>query len=141
MNKEATARIKINRLLEDAGWRFFDDRNGPANIQIEPNVKLTEGALDDLGEDFEKTKNGFIDFLLEGKAHDASVDDTARSDLAATTMGYSPASLERLMDENDQDLYRWITGVEPAPEPFSALVDTIARETRQRLEIARRPRS
>jgi len=40
-----------------------------------------------------------IDFLLEGKAHDASVDDTARSDLAATTMGYSPASLERLMDE------------------------------------------
>ena len=30
--KEAKARIKINRLLEEAGWRFFDDENGPANI-------------------------------------------------------------------------------------------------------------
>jgi len=36
---EARTRIKINRLLEDAGWRFFDDENGPANIQLEPNVK------------------------------------------------------------------------------------------------------
>jgi type I restriction enzyme R subunit len=26
--KEATARIKINRLLEAAGWRFFDDGIG-----------------------------------------------------------------------------------------------------------------
>lgn len=62
--KEAAARIKINRLLEAAGWRFFDDSDGPANIQLEPNVKLTETAVDTLGEDFEKTKNGFIDFLL-----------------------------------------------------------------------------
>ena len=30
--KEATARIKINKLLEAAGWRFFPDSNGPANI-------------------------------------------------------------------------------------------------------------
>ncbi len=28
--KEATARIKINRLLEAAGWRFFDDNNRAA---------------------------------------------------------------------------------------------------------------
>lgn len=28
--KEAKARIKINKLLEDAGWRFFDDANGKA---------------------------------------------------------------------------------------------------------------
>ena len=34
--KEATARIKINRLLEAAGWRFFPDANGPANIRLEP---------------------------------------------------------------------------------------------------------
>ncbi len=27
-NKEATARIKVNRLLEAAGWRFFNDDNG-----------------------------------------------------------------------------------------------------------------
>jgi ATP-dependent Zn protease len=40
-----------------------------------------------------------IDFFLETKAHDLSVDDVARADLAATTMGYSPASIERLFDE------------------------------------------
>ncbi len=40
-----------------------------------------------------------IDFFLETKVHDLSVDDTARADLAATTMGYSPASIERLFDE------------------------------------------
>ena len=33
--KEAKARIKINKLLEEAGWRFFDDENGSANIQVE----------------------------------------------------------------------------------------------------------
>jgi ATP-dependent Zn protease len=40
-----------------------------------------------------------IDYLLERKAHDASLEETARDDLAASTMGYSPASLERLLDE------------------------------------------
>lgn len=29
--KEATARIKINRLLEAAGWRFFGDGALPGN--------------------------------------------------------------------------------------------------------------
>lgn len=40
-----------------------------------------------------------IDFFLETKRHDHSLDDVTRDDLAATTMGYSPASLERLFDE------------------------------------------
>ena len=40
-----------------------------------------------------------IDFFLGRKAHDATVDEVARDDLAATTMGYTPASLERLFDE------------------------------------------
>lgn len=62
--KEATARIKINKLLEAAGWRFFADDKGPANIQLEPNVKLKAEDVDSLGEDFEKVKNGYIDFLL-----------------------------------------------------------------------------
>jgi type I restriction enzyme, R subunit len=62
--KEATARIKINKLLEAAGWRFFSDPKGPANIQLEPSVALTKHALDDLGENFEKASKGFIDFLL-----------------------------------------------------------------------------
>jgi len=62
--KEATARIKINKLLEKAGWRFFDDGNRKANIQLEPNVKITESNIDAFGQDFETTKNGFADFLL-----------------------------------------------------------------------------
>ena len=40
-----------------------------------------------------------IDYFLNKKAHDDTMDDQARDDLAATTMGYSPASLERLFDE------------------------------------------
>jgi cell division protease FtsH len=40
-----------------------------------------------------------IDYFLLTKRHDDTVDDVARDDLAATTMGYSPASLERLFDE------------------------------------------
>lgn len=62
--KEATARIKINKLLEAAGWRFFADSTGPANVQLEPSVKLTNQALDALGTDFEKAGKGFVDFLL-----------------------------------------------------------------------------
>lgn len=64
MGKEATARIKINKLLEESGWRFFDDKNGKANISLENNVKLTKSMLDEFGEDFEKKSNGFVDFLL-----------------------------------------------------------------------------
>jgi type I restriction enzyme R subunit len=63
-SKEASARIKINRMLEQAGWRFFDDVNGRANIQLEPSIKVTKQALDALGQNFEKTSRGFIDFLL-----------------------------------------------------------------------------
>ena len=69
-SKEAKARIKINKLLEQAGWRFFDlpagkagNEKGQANISLEPNVKLTQKDIDAFGEDFESTKNGFIDFL------------------------------------------------------------------------------
>jgi type I restriction enzyme R subunit len=62
--KEAAARIKINKLLENAGWRFFPDAKGPANIQLEPSVTLKAQDLDALGENFEKAIKGFIDFLL-----------------------------------------------------------------------------
>ncbi len=63
-SKEAKARLKINKLLEESGWRFFDTEKGQANIQVEPNVKITQKDVDSLGEDFETTKNGFVDFLL-----------------------------------------------------------------------------
>ena len=62
--KEASARIKINKLLEAAGWRFFADEKGPANIQLEPSVTLKAADIDALGQNFEKAKKGFIDFLL-----------------------------------------------------------------------------
>ena len=63
---EASARIKINKLLEEAGWRFFDGPEGPANIQLEVGVKLRPGELDAMGDDFEhiKSKRGVVDFLL-----------------------------------------------------------------------------
>ncbi len=51
--KEAKARIKINKLLEEAGWRFLDDKNGPANIQVEPNIKMTKSQVDAFGDNFD----------------------------------------------------------------------------------------
>jgi type I restriction enzyme R subunit len=62
MQKEASARIKINKLLEESGWRFEADKNGPVNIKLEPGVTYS-----DLGDDFEHEKHGFIDFLLLDK--------------------------------------------------------------------------
>ncbi len=63
-SKEANARIKINHLLENAGWRFFDDEKGQANIQLEPNVKISKKDIDAFGNNFENIKNGFVDYLL-----------------------------------------------------------------------------
>ena len=61
---EATARIKINKLLETAGWRFFSEGDKPANIRLEPSVTIKKSHLDALGEDFDRTTTGFVDFLL-----------------------------------------------------------------------------
>ena len=63
-NKEATARIKINKLLEAAGWRFFAEGKSPPNIQLEPGITIKTPDLDAFGENFEKSSKGFIDFLL-----------------------------------------------------------------------------
>ncbi len=65
--KEAKARIKINKLLEESGWRFDDDEKGKANIQLEAGVKFSE-----LDEDLENAvthdgRRGAIDFLLLDK--------------------------------------------------------------------------
>lgn len=59
MEKEAKARIKINKLLEEAGWRLFNSDKESANVQVETNVKLEE-----LGDDFEQASDGYIDYLL-----------------------------------------------------------------------------
>jgi len=83
MQKEAKARIKINKLLEQSGWRFFDNETGRANIVLENHIKITEKQIDEFGNDFEKLKKGFIDFhllddngflvvVLEAKSEDKS---------------------------------------------------------------------
>lgn len=59
MQKEAKARIKINRLLEEAGWRLLDSPQGRVNVTVEGNVRL-----EDMGDDFEHASRGFIDYLL-----------------------------------------------------------------------------
>lgn len=62
--KEATARIKINKLLEAAGWRFFPEGGKSANICLEPGVTIKRTDLEGLGDDFERIGRGLIDFLL-----------------------------------------------------------------------------
>jgi ATP-dependent Zn protease len=46
-----------------------------------------------------RERRELIDFFLIHKAHDETMDEMARDDLAASTIGYTPASLERLFDE------------------------------------------
>ena len=53
MKNEAHARIKINKLLEEAGWRFFDSEEGKANILLENYVKITQTEVDAWGNDFD----------------------------------------------------------------------------------------
>lgn len=64
MSKEARARIRINQLLQDAGWRFFDTAEGPANILLENYIKITQQQIDAWGNDYEEIKGGSLDFLL-----------------------------------------------------------------------------
>jgi type I restriction enzyme R subunit len=45
-DKEATARIKINKLLEAAGWRFFSEGDASANIRLEPGVTIKSTDLE-----------------------------------------------------------------------------------------------
>ncbi len=62
---EAKARIKINKLLEDAGWRLLDDpQKGLANVILEQHTKGKPGSYDELGDDYENTKSGFTDYTL-----------------------------------------------------------------------------
>lgn len=63
--KEAQARVKINKLLEEAGWRLLDNGSRKANVVLESNVRLLspiEGQ--EIGDDFEKISNGYADYLL-----------------------------------------------------------------------------
>ena len=66
MSSEAQARITINKLLEEAGWRFLPDAQGRReNIVCEHRVtRRTFAPSQDLGKDFENAPNGFVDYVL-----------------------------------------------------------------------------
>ena len=64
MANEASARLKINKLLEEAGWRLNKTDTGPVNVVVEAQAKGAKIEAESLGSDFEKATDGFIDFLL-----------------------------------------------------------------------------
>jgi type I restriction enzyme R subunit len=66
MSSEAQSRITINKLLEEAGWRFLPDAQGQReNIICEHRVtRRTFSSSQDLGKDFEHAPNGFVDYVL-----------------------------------------------------------------------------
>jgi len=66
MPSESQARITINKLLEGAGWRFLPDGQGRReNIICEHRVSgRTFAPNHDLGKDFERAPDGFVDYVL-----------------------------------------------------------------------------
>lgn len=66
MPSEAQARITINKMLEDAGWRFLPDGNGNReNVILEQRLSgRTFAPNADLGNDFERAPEGFVDYVL-----------------------------------------------------------------------------
>ncbi|MDP2966259.1 MAG: DEAD/DEAH box helicase family protein [Pelolinea sp.] len=59
MPTEARARIKINNLLTEAGWRLIDSTAGKANVKLEAAMRM-----DDMGADFERIPRGAADYIL-----------------------------------------------------------------------------
>ena len=52
---EAEARIKINKMLEETGWRLCDNENGRKNVDLETATKVRRN---------EQERKGAIDYLL-----------------------------------------------------------------------------
>ena len=61
---EVTVRIKVNKRLEAAGWRFLAVEGKPANIRQELNVTVKTSAID--------CQNGDSNCLANEVAHRAS---------------------------------------------------------------------
>src|SRR3989441_3075014 len=66
MPSEAQARITINKMLEDARWRFLPDGSGNReNVILEHRLSgRTLSPNADLGKDFERAPEGFVDYVL-----------------------------------------------------------------------------
>lgn len=68
MEKEANARLIINKLLEQAGWRLVDSEKAKANVSVENHLVVDSVENDStLGDDFEKVSGGFADYVLYGQ--------------------------------------------------------------------------
>jgi hypothetical protein len=76
-DKEATARIKINKLLEAAGWRFFSDGTTPANIRLEPSIAIQSGIP--------AIKTYFKAYVTSNRVRDI-IDSRQFTDLATNSM-------------------------------------------------------
>lgn len=63
-NNQPNAQIKINKLLKEAGWHFFENNGNPANICITPDVSVKPSDLQALGNDYENTDEGIMNFVL-----------------------------------------------------------------------------
>ena len=55
---EAHARIKINNMLTDAGWRLINGENGRANVDLEYSTKIQRE---------DRFNAGLLDYLLHDK--------------------------------------------------------------------------
>lgn len=66
MSSEAQARITINKMLDEAGWRFLPDGDGNReNVILEHRLSgRTFSPNADLGDDFERAPEGFVDYVL-----------------------------------------------------------------------------
>lgn len=70
---EAKARIKINKLLEEAGWRLIDDEKGKSNVDLEYSTNIKRD---------DKFKTGILDYLLlDSKGFPLCVLEAKREDV------------------------------------------------------------
>lgn len=153
MAKEAKARIKINKLLENSGWRLLDSIEEKANVVFENNIKITKAHIDEWGENFEKTTNGFIDFLLLDEKGFPLVVLEAKSEDKNPLVGkeqartYAKSQNCRFIILSNGDLhYLWdiengnpsIITTLPTPESFKAYKDFIPNADRLINELVER---
>ncbi len=88
MPSEAQARITINKLLEESGWRFLPDAQGRReNIVCEHRVtRRVFSPNQDLGKDFEHAPNGFVDYVhLHDDQRPVAVTEAKRENLDPLT--------------------------------------------------------
>jgi type I restriction enzyme R subunit len=79
MPNEAQARLKINLLLETAGWRLCDANGQRANVALEAKTDFAQ-----LGDNFENAPGGkgFVDYLLlDENQHPIAVLEAKREDV------------------------------------------------------------